>query len=238
MRRLDERPNCPFAKHLRAGRLGFRSRVHVDPASFLLVATSKLIEPLKIIQHPHPSLRHVSKPLKRVDAELRKMIRQMFDLMYETNGIGLAGNQVDLPYRLFVMNLKGDPAATEEEHVFINPVISKHKGSAESEEGCLSLPGLYCQVIRPEKVTLNAYDLSGNEFRGELKGLFARVVQHEVDHLDGVLFIDRLSPTEQISAKDAILQFESQFEGMRRRGEIPENEAISKRLRELEQLRS
>ena len=173
-----------------------------------------------------------------MDAELRRIVREMFDLMYESNGIGLAANQVDLPYRLFVMNLKADPKEPEEERVFINPVLSKHKGSAEAEEGCLSLPGLYCQVIRPERVTLNAFDLSGQEFRDELKGLFARVAQHEVDHLDGVLFIDRLSPTELISAKGAIEHFEEQFEGMRRRGEIPDDPTIAQRLGELEKLRA
>ena len=193
---------------------------------------------MKVLQFPHPTLRRIAKPLKRVDAELRSIVREMFDVMYSTNGIGLAATQVDLPYRLFVMNLKADPKFVEEERVFINPVLSKRKGSEEAEEGCLSLPGLYCDVVRPETVTLNAYDLSGNEFRGELKGLFARCVQHEVDHLDGILFIDRLSPTEQLKAKSALEHFEEQFAGMRRRGEIPDDEVISKRLAELEALRA
>ena len=94
-------------------------------------------------------MRHVSKPLKRVDAELREMIAQMFELMYEAKGVGLAANQVDLPYRFFIVNLQSDPAKAEEQ-VFINPVLSPAKGSAEAEEGCLSLPGLYAQVKRSE----------------------------------------------------------------------------------------
>jgi peptide deformylase len=193
---------------------------------------------LKIVQYPHPTLRRVSKPLKRVDSELHGMVREMFDLMYEANGVGLAANQVDLPYRLFVLNLRSDPAAKEEEHVFLNPVITGRKGTAEGEEGCLSIPGLYAQVRRPERVTLNAYNLSGEEVNLELDGLFARAAQHEIDHLDGVLFIDRLSPTAEIEVREALADFEAEFLSQRDRGEIPDTETIVRRLAELEQLRT
>ena len=97
---------------------------------------------LEIIHYPHPTLRYVSKPLKRVDAELKAMVVEMFDLMYEHEGIGLAANQVDLPYRLFVCNPSGDPDDKEAECVFINPVILKGSGQHEREEGCLSIPDL------------------------------------------------------------------------------------------------
>jgi peptide deformylase len=193
---------------------------------------------LQIIQYPHPSLRHVSKPLKRVDRELHAIVRQMFDLMYAANGIGLAANQVDLPYRLFVLNLQASPDAKDQEHVFINPVITDRKGNAESEEGCLSLPGLYADVKRPERAVLNAYDLAGQEINLELDGLLARAVQHEVDHLDGVLFIDRLTPTAQTDISDTLSDFQAQFEGARHRGEIPDDTAIARRLAELEKLRT
>jgi peptide deformylase len=143
---------------------------------------------LQILTYPHPTLRRVSKPLKRVDADLRKTIREMFDLMYAAKGIGLAANQVDLPLRLFIVNLESNPE-TGEELVFLNPVISRPRGGAEeAEEGCLSLPGLYGPVIRPKEVRINAYNLSGQEFEADVSGLFARCVQHELDHLDGVLF--------------------------------------------------
>jgi peptide deformylase len=193
---------------------------------------------LQIIQYPHPTLRHVSKPLKRVDQELHAIVREMFDLMYAANGVGLAANQVDLPYRLFIINLKSDPAAKEEEHVFLNPVLTSRKGNAEAEEGCLSLPGLYADVKRPELAVLNAYDLSGQEVTMELDGLFARAVQHEIDHLDGVLFIDRLSSTVEMDIKDALIDFDVQFEGARDRGEIPDDATIARRLAELEKLRT
>ncbi len=166
------------------------------------------------------------------------MVRTMFELMYEARGIGLAANQVDLPYRLFIANLESDPESPEEEHVFINPVLSGHKGSAQAEEGCLSLPGVFADVTRPERVTIQAYDLSGQEINRELDGLFARVVQHEVDHLDGVLFIDRLTPTAVAEVREQLEEFELEFQSRTRSGEIAEESSIAERLTELERLRA
>ncbi len=193
---------------------------------------------MQIVQYPHPTLRHVSKPLKRVDAELHRLIREMFELMYEAKGIGLAANQVDLPYRLFVLNLESDPQARDLEHVFINPVLTSRKGMAEAEEGCLSLPGLYADVRRPERVTLEAFTPGGQQVKMELDELFARAAQHEIDHLDGTLFIDRLSPTGEIAVRPALDDFELQYRGHLERGEIPDDAAIAKRLEELERLRT
>ena len=194
--------------------------------------------PLKIIQYPHPCLRHPAKTLKKVDAELRKMIEEMFVAMYESRGIGLAAPQVDLPYRMFVVNVTGDVEQKDKEMVFINPVLSQPKGSAEAEEGCLSLPGLYADVRRPEKITVNAYTLSGLEINGEFDGLMARVIQHETDHLNGVLFIDRLSDIERMDIRDDLLEFEAEFISRRNVGEIGSDEQIAKRLQELENART
>jgi peptide deformylase len=192
---------------------------------------------LRIVKYPHPALRHKSKPLRRVDAELEHIIREMFDLMYQQKGIGLAANQVDLPYRLFILNLEGDPTKGEE-HVFLNPVISKRHGTAEAEEGCLSFPDIFAPVKRSEKVVLSAYNLEGKELHYELTGLFARGAQHEYDHLDGILFIDRLSPAAMLSVKQKLLDLELQFQGDRQRGVIPADPKIFARLTELEQLRT
>ena len=192
-----------------------------------------LADSLRILQFPHPGLRHVAKTLRRVDAEMLRVVRRMFDLMYEHKGIGLAATQVGLPYRLFIINLKGNPNEGEE-HVFLNPVLSNRKGLSEAEEGCLSLPGLYGDVKRAEKVTLQAYNLQGQPLKIACDGLFARAVQHEVDHLDGVLFIDRLTTTGGLKAKDTLAEFTINFEGRRRLGEIPSDEAIAAQLKELE----
>ncbi len=189
---------------------------------------------LKIITYPHPTLRHESKPVKRVDADLRKMISRMFELMYEAKGIGLAANQVDLPLRLFVVNLAAN-AGEGEELVFINPVLSRPRGSEESEEGCLSLPGVYGDVVRPKQVRVNAFLLDGTELNADLDGMMARVVQHETDHLDGVLFTDRLSETGRMDVDDALHEFTLEFQSRRETGDIGSDEEIAQRLAEMEQ---
>lgn len=189
---------------------------------------------MEIVHYPHPTLRHKSKPIRRVDKELKKIVDEMFELMYEAKGIGLAANQVDLPFRLFLVNLASDPDEGEE-HVFINPVVSKPKGNEEREEGCLSLPGVYAPVKRPERVTFNAYNLQGEELEADLDGMMARVVQHETDHLDGKMFIDRLSATNEMAVRDEVAKFISDFEQASDREEIPTDKQIAERLLELEQ---
>jgi peptide deformylase len=193
---------------------------------------------LQIIHYPHPTLRHHSKPLRRVDAELRKIIEEMFELMYEHEGVGLAANQVDLPYRLFVANPEGDPKAKESEAVFINPVLSGGRGLEEDEEGCLSIPGVRAQVTRNATIKIQAYDLEGNEISGEVDGLMARIAQHETDHLDGTLFIDRLGPASMLATRDKLEEFELAFQSRQETGELPKPEEIAKRLEELERLRT
>lgn len=174
---------------------------------------------LQIITYPHPTLRRASKPIRRVDSTLKDLIRQMFSLMYAQKGVGLAANQVDLPLRLFVMNLEGKEGAGEE-LVFLNPVVSRHKGSDEAEEGCLSIPGVYGDVMRPKQVRIQAYGIDGREINADLTGLAARCVQHEVDHLDGVLFIDRMTESARGDLLDELSEFESEFQSKRATGEI------------------
>ncbi len=196
------------------------------------------LQVVQIIRYPHPTLRHKSKPLRRVDGELRKMIRLMFDLMYEERGIGLAANQVDLPYRLFIINLQADPSAKSEEMVFINPVITQRKGMAEDQEGCLSLPEIYAPVRRPEKIVISAYNAAGEEVSYRMDGMYARAVQHEHDHLEGILFVDRLSSANHLAIKDSLVELEHEFDGQRRRGAVPDEQQILARLVELEGVRA
>ncbi len=192
---------------------------------------------LKIIQYPHPTLRHVSKPLKRVDQELRDAIKQMFGLMYAAKGVGLAANQVDLPYRFFIVNPQGEPAKGEE-MVFINPVLSRHKGTVEGEEGCLSLPGLYADVMRAERVTIDAYNLAGEPVHLDAEGFLARVIQHETDHINGKLFVDRLGTAAQLEVRDTLREFEIQFASQREHKELSDDATMRRLLEELEKLRT
>lgn len=193
---------------------------------------------MRIVKYPHPTLRHKSRELKRVDTELRKAIAEMFDLMYHHHGIGLAANQVDLPYRVFILNVTGDPAVKDQEYVLINPTILKFSGNIEAEEGCLSFPEIYAPVRRSERIVAVAYNLAGEEKQYEVDGLFARAFQHENDHLDGKLFIDRLSPSHLLNIRDDLLALEAEFSGDRERGVMPDDRQIAARLTELERQRT
>jgi len=192
---------------------------------------------LRILKYPHPALRHKTKPLRRVDGELKNFVREMFDLMYQQHGVGLAANQVGLPYRFFIVNPEGDPAKAPE-YAFFNPVIVRRSGTVEAEEGCLSFPEIYAPVKRSEKVTLSAYNIKGEEVNYDLDGFVARVVQHEYDHLDGVMFIDRLSPSGLLTVKQPLAELENEFLGDRERGVIPAADQIAVQLNELEALRT
>jgi peptide deformylase len=158
---------------------------------------------LHIVEIPDPILRAPSTVVERVDDELRQLISNMFDTMYEAPGIGLAAVQVAVPRRLVVIDLQDpDPIADGEEegppvkrpHVFINPEIM-HRSDARKtyNEGCLSIPEQYAEVERPDIVRARWLDEHGKSREGEFDGLMSVCLQHEVDHLDGVLFIDHVS---------------------------------------------
>ncbi len=188
---------------------------------------------MEIVQYPHPTLRYKSKPITRVNRELKAIVREMFELMYAAKGIGLAANQVDLPLQIFIINTKGDPELGEE-LVFVNPVLSAPKGSHESEEGCLSIVGVNALVARPEQIHVSAYDLSGNEISMTVDGLLAKAIQHETDHLEGVLFIDRISESSKRQLEGELEDFEIDFDNKRSTGEIPDDETINNALAEFE----
>ncbi|MFM2218904.1 MAG: Peptide deformylase 1 [Planctomycetota bacterium] len=159
------------------------------------------------------------------------MIGQMFDIMYENRGVGLAANQVNLPLRLFIANPTGEKG-NGEELVFLNPVIRRSTGSAESEEGCLSLPGIHAAVKRNKSLHVKAYSMEGREIDMQVDGFLARIIQHEIDHLDGVLFIDRVSPETQRVLLDELSGFVSTHDSKQRQGMIPSDEQLSEQREE------
>ncbi len=189
---------------------------------------------LSIIKYPHPALRWKSKPIMQIDRRVRDVVGQMFELMYESRGVGLAANQVALPWRLFVINPTGDPEQADEEFVFLNPEIVRRKGSVVGEEGCLSLPGLYMPVRRSERIVVEAFDLDGVPFRMDLQEFEARIVQHEFDHIEGTLFIDHLSDDETEEAQVELLKFVEEFREAQRTGEIANDQLLEQALRGLE----
>jgi len=194
------------------------------------------IGPLQLVEYPHPALLRRAKPLVRIDDAVFDAVERMFEIMYEAEGVGLAANQVALPYRLFIVNLEARSDAGEE-LVFVNPTLSRPRGTAVQEEGCLSLPGLRMDVRRPERIVIDAWSLEGEPIRLDLDGLLSRVVQHEFDHLEGRLFTDRLPEAASIEARRTLDSFREVFAGRQSRGELPAVDSLLARLDQLEAAR-
>lgn len=145
---------------------------------------------LDILHYPDERLRTVARPVETVDAEVRQLVDDMFDTMYDAPGIGLAATQVNVHRRVIVVDVSEDGS---EPHVFINPEIIVRDGVEEMQEGCLSVPGYYDTVQRADSITVRALDRDGSPFELDADGLLAVCIQHEIDHLDGKLFVDYLS---------------------------------------------
>jgi len=149
---------------------------------------------LTILEYPDPRLRTVAAPVSQFDTELEDLIADMTETMYAARGIGLAATQVDQHIRLLVMDVSDTRDALQ---VFINPELLERSGSARNEEGCLSVPEIYAEVKRAETLTVRAQDARGEHFERQLDGLAAICLQHEMDHLQGRLFVDYLSPLKR-----------------------------------------
>jgi len=149
---------------------------------------------LKILEFPDPRLRKKAKPVENVDAVLGQLIDDMFETMYEAPGIGLAATQVDVHRRVLVADVSNEK---NEPWVLINPVILEQDGVEVTEEGCLSVPGYYEAVERAEHIRVRYLDRDGAEVESEFEGLLAVCVQHEMDHLEGKLFVDYLSEAKR-----------------------------------------
>lgn len=149
---------------------------------------------LDILVYPDPRLRQRATPVDAVDSEIRALVDDMAQTMYAAPGIGLAAVQVNVPKRVIVMDISPDHNDLK---VFINPEIRTHSGEQEFEEGCLSVPGIYAPVTRAERITVSALDRDGKPFELQADGLLAVCIQHEIDHLDGKVFVDYLSRMKQ-----------------------------------------
>ena len=194
---------------------------------------------LKIVKYPHPALKFKSSLLQAIDKEVRLMAGRMLELMYGAKGLGLAANQVAWPFQLFVMNATANPEISEQQRVLINPVVLERRGTIEGDEGCLSFPDLYQKVRRAKTVKVQAYDLEGklieivtSELPQEIAELSSRVLQHEIDHLHGVLFIDKMGPLGKLAARGSLREFEREFRKAQEKGEYQSDAEIEKRLKE------
>jgi len=154
---------------------------------------------LKLQKYGSPILREKAMTVSKVDDEVRELVENMIETMYAEGGVGLAAPQVGVSKKIIVID-------TEEKGVIvlINPVIIKREGETKEEEGCLSVPGVYSTVRRSSTITVEALDLDENKIRITQEGFLAIALQHEIDHLEGYLFIDRLSPAKRLMIKDQL----------------------------------
>jgi peptide deformylase len=166
---------------------------------------------MEVLVYPDPILRRGGKAITTFDAELRQLADRMMEAMYEEGGVGLAAPQVGVSLKLLVLNPSGDKKDRSGERVLCNPKITKKKEREFGEEGCLSFPGIQADVERWVAITVTYQDLDGKEQVLQTDGWLARIVQHELDHLDGVLFVDRLTAADKLRVKTQLLQLEDEF---------------------------
>ena len=164
---------------------------------------------LRIVTFPHPSLRRKAHAVETINDEVRAVAARMVELMHEASGVGLAAPQVDIPWRLFVANTSGDPG---DDRVYINPALRDPAAETDARtEGCLSIPGVEGEITRPISITLEATGPDGELICDTSDELLARVWQHETDHLDAVLIIDRMTPVDKTANRRALKEMEAQF---------------------------
>ena len=149
---------------------------------------------LNILEYPDPRLKKVASPVSAFTPEIEKLVRDMAETMYAAPGVGLAATQVDVHRRIIVIDISD---TKDDLRVFINPELTAAEGEAECEEGCLSVPGYYDKVTRAERITVRAFDERGQPFTLDAGGLLAVCIQHEMDHLEGKVFVEKLSPLKR-----------------------------------------
>jgi peptide deformylase len=168
------------------------------------------LDKLAIVHYPDPRLRQPCEPVVVFDEELAALADRMMDLMVQNKGVGLAAPQVGVLKRLLVVSPSGQ---REDAMALVNPVIRDREGNVEAEEGCLSLPGINVRVRRARRCRVEAVDVQGNPLNFEGEELPARIWQHETDHLDGVLIIDRMGPADRMAVRKTLRALEEGYNG-------------------------
>lgn len=182
--KLQRKKTAPLPAHL----------VRPDPAT------------LDLVLYPHPVLKKVARDVDHFDPWLCAFVERMKDVMLENKGVGLAASQIGIPLRVFVASPSGK---REEAVVFINPVLSDEMGTDEAEEGCLSLPDIRIIVPRFKSLRIEALDIHGQPFSANVTEFPARIMQHENDHLDGILLVDRMGPVARMAHRKKIKELEA-----------------------------
>lgn len=166
---------------------------------------------MEIVLYPDPVLRRGGAEVTVFDADLRELADAMFEAMYRYDGVGLAAPQVGVEQKLLVLNPQGTIEDRSQELALVNPRIVAKKGREWGQEGCLSFPGIYADVERHQRITVVYQDLEGAEQELRVDDFLGRIVQHELDHLQGVLFIDRFTPAEKIRVRARLQELEDRY---------------------------
>jgi len=175
------------------------------------------IEKCQITHYPAKVLGGRAQPVEKIDDNIRQLVKKMTDIMLEHKGIGLAAPQVGVPLRLFITSLDGTRDAVK---VYINPTVAAATEQLQPiEEGCLSVPNVYTKIRRYKKCTVTATDLDGNEFTEEAEGLYARCLQHEYDHIEGMTIIERMGSTAKIAHRKQLKKLEQEHNSERTQGQ-------------------
>jgi len=161
----------------------------------------------RITHYPAQVLAKGAKPVEKVDDSIRQLVEKMKDIMLANKGVGLAAPQAGIPLRLFIVSLDGK---RENVRVYINPIVTPQGELAEIEEGCLSVPGIYTKIRRYKQCSVTATDLDGNKFTEESDGLYARCLQHEYDHIEGITIADRMPSTAKIAYRKQLKKLREQ----------------------------
>ncbi len=172
------------------------------------------VEKCRIMHYPAEVLAKAASPVEKIDDNIRRLVEKMTDIMLKNKGIGLAAPQVGVPLRLFIISLDGKK---ENVKVYINPTVTPISAKvatslSSTDEGCLSVPGVFTRIRRYKKCTVTATGLDGNEFTEEAEGLFARALQHEYDHIQGMTIANRMSPTAKIAHRRQLKKLIQQHE--------------------------
>ena len=166
---------------------------------------------MDIVKYPDPVLRRGGQNVEVFDQKLADTAAEMLEAMYQYRGVGLAAPQVGLEINLLVLNPSGEDSEKSQEMALVNPRVTARKTLEWGEEGCLSFPGIYAEVERHQRITITYQDLEGAEQTLTATDFLARVILHEMDHIEGVLFIDRLSPGDRIRVKSKLLELERSY---------------------------
>ena len=175
---------------------------------------TRMFDDIKIIFHPDPRLREKCRKVEAFDDSLKLLAGRMFELMREHHGVGLAAPQVGQTIRMFVMNHSGKP---EDDRVYVNPVLSDPDGDDEAEEGCLSLPGINIDVLRSNTMHIRAHDLEGKPFEQTETGYIARIWQHEIDHLNGILLLNHMGPVQKLAWRKRLRELEADYDAAKKK---------------------